>query len=564
MPSSGRASVKPQTSPTPNDVPNRTKVLESQVGTWLSTGKHEARTIPNPIVPKDMNKHTLKDSNIDRSLEQHLISVNTLTFSNSVGEIGADPSSNARPSKQKHHTEVSDRSILSTTVREGKYEDLSDTPEKPIRVFSPVTTHSTSKETQIAQDYEDGSLDGEAARASPLIQDSVSTSEPISNGQSPNKPGWAVTSPAPVSPTQSCGSPNTTNSGEVFDDEIDDADDEDDEPLIRSRFGKRRCAMMGHDDTRSTREPSLEPECNSPQRPQSLAEEPGDDPIPMDLEIPAIASQDRKEGDTHASGISNPSHVDRPTVSSVITRTRRRSETSRANRLADFDSAAFDTLIYQQIQPTILESVLGPTRPLRKAMTSTLDDRLALSVNPAIHRMHNRSEEWVKKKAKEIEDRGGRKAWFGKVHERQRHIRARESEAERERQSALRAGLLPPRQDPQPRVYKRLVDFGDVPEKDLPDYVQSNKAWMKACAWHREVKNQASERHADARRTAKAAKRNPTLQKTAEEAEGSPQAPRTTAEIERHCHVQRTTEEAQRFYMNALKSYAVTSKGSSK
>ncbi|KAH7148692.1 hypothetical protein EDB81DRAFT_471431 [Dactylonectria macrodidyma] len=563
MPSSGRASVKPQSSPNPNDVPKSSKVLESQARSGFSPEKHGTRTAPNPVVSKDRIKDPLKDANIDRYQEQHLVSVNAPTFGNSMGENGVDPS-NTRPSKQNHHTEVSAQPILGTKDREGKHDDLSDAHEKTNSIFSSVATHSTPKETQIAQDYEDGDLDDEAAQGSPLMQVSISTSEPLSNGQSPDKPGWAVTSPAPNSPTQSLISPNTTDSGEVSDDEIDDEDDEDEEPFVRTRFGKRRYAMMDHDDTRSTREPSLEPECNSSQRPQSLTEEPDDDSVPMDLETSAIASQDHEKDDPHGSGTSNSPHANRPAVSTGITRSRLRSETSRAKRLADFDSAAFDALIYQQVQPTSPKGVLESNRPPRKTITPTLDDRLSLNVNPAIHRMHNRSEEWFKKKAKEIEDRGGRKTWFGKVHERQRHIRARESEAEKERQSALRAGLIPPRQDPQPRVYKRRMDFGDVPEKDLPDYVQSNKAWMKACAWHREMRNQATQRHAHAPRTAEDAKRNSVPQKRAEEAEGSLQAPRTTAEIERQRHVQRATEEARRFYMKALKRHAVTSKGSSK
>lgn len=108
-----------------------------------------------------------------------------------------------------------------------------------------------------------------------------------------------------------------------------------------------------------------------------------------------------------------------------------------------------------------------------------------MAINPAIHYPYKRSEEWYKEKALAIQARRGRKAWFGKVIERRRWLRAKEK-AEDERNAATQK---PTRIDPQPWSYDRIIDFGDVPEEELPDDVLQNPAWVKACAWHRE--NQA-------------------------------------------------------------------------
>ncbi|KAL7915268.1 hypothetical protein GGI35DRAFT_474951 [Trichoderma velutinum] len=150
-----------------------------------------------------------------------------------------------------------------------------------------------------------------------------------------------------------------------------------------------------------------------------------------------------------------------------------------------FDSEAFDTMIYRQsmLRPPAGVSVQALPRPKTPVQQSSIEDqRQYLAINPAIHFSYNRSEEWYKEKALAIQARRGRKAWFGKVIERRRWLRAKEK-AEDERNAATQK---PTRIDPQPWSYDRIIDFGDVPEEELPEDVLQNPAWVKACAWHRE------------------------------------------------------------------------------
>ncbi|KAL6807140.1 hypothetical protein GGI42DRAFT_268772 [Trichoderma sp. SZMC 28013] len=162
--------------------------------------------------------------------------------------------------------------------------------------------------------------------------------------------------------------------------------------------------------------------------------------------------------------------------------------TPRAPKAHVFDSEAFDTMIYRQstLRPPPGVSVQAPPRPKTPVQQPPIEDRgQYLPINPAIHYPYNRSEEWYKEKAVAIQARRGRKAWFGKVIERRRWLRAKEK-AEDERNAAT---PKPTRIDPQPWSYDRIIDFGDVPEEELPEDVLQNPAWVKACAWHRE--NQA-------------------------------------------------------------------------
>ncbi|WAO89599.1 Hypothetical protein NCS54_00699500 [Fusarium falciforme] len=188
-------------------------------------------------------------------------------------------------------------------------------------------------------------------------------------------------------------------------------------------------------------------------------------------------------------------------------------EARRKKMLAAFDSAAFDACIYRQSDLRPPPGVVIPSRKTRKAKASSEEPRLFLPVNPAIHRMHNRSEDWYKKKCQEIKRRPRRKAWFGKVLERQRWLNAREAKLDEECEQARLAGKDPPFKPPQPRTHKRILDFGDVPEEELPEDVRNNPAWLKACAWHRETMNKA---------------------------------------LQRQHQVNKTTEETQRFFMEAF------------
>ncbi|KAF4984372.1 hypothetical protein FDECE_17094 [Fusarium decemcellulare] len=190
----------------------------------------------------------------------------------------------------------------------------------------------------------------------------------------------------------------------------------------------------------------------------------------------------------------DPRPVDPNPADTAMLSFRARSEARRKKMMARFDSAAFDSFIYQQSDLRPPEGVSIRNGPSGKAAASSEENRIFLPVNPAIHKMHNRSQEWYRKKCQEIKSRPGRKAWFGKVVERQRWLRAREAKLDEERQRARLAGTIPPFKAPQPQGYRRIMDFGDVPEEELPEEVRNNPAWLKACAWHRECMNKGLQR----------------------------------------------------------------------
>jgi hypothetical protein len=101
--------------------------------------------------------------------------------------------------------------------------------------------------------------------------------------------------------------------------------------------------------------------------------------------------------------------------------------------------------------------------------------------------MHSRSQAWYAKKALEIQARGGRKFWFGKAPARIRWLQRKRVESHQIR--GITGGKLPSRSDPQPQTYTRPLDFGDVPEAELPEDVRQNPGWLKACEWFRQQQN---------------------------------------------------------------------------
>ncbi|KAF5019144.1 hypothetical protein F66182_8849 [Fusarium sp. NRRL 66182] len=210
---------------------------------------------------------------------------------------------------------------------------------------------------------------------------------------------------------------------------------------------------------------------------------------PLLAVLPDVPAEVDDEANMADVSDSSDEQVSSPTKT-VLLPFRAKAEAQRKEILARFDSAAFDSFIYQQsdLRPPAGVNV---SRVVRNVPALNQGPQLFLPVNPAIHKMHKRSQAWYKQKCEEIRRRPGRKAWFGKVHARKRWIYAMEAKLEREREQARLAGTVPPYKPPEPRGVKRILDFGDVPEEELPDYVRSNPAWLKACAWHRESHNQA-------------------------------------------------------------------------
>lgn len=171
---------------------------------------------------------------------------------------------------------------------------------------------------------------------------------------------------------------------------------------------------------------------------------------------------------------------------------------------AEHDHLDLDAAIYGQPGAALPPPEVNIRIQSRCNMESQNEQRRYIHANPAIHLVHNRSDTWHARKASEIESRGGRKFWFGNVAGRLRWSRAHKEE------------LLPPREDdseegtngnainegvPQPRrrdakssVQPRALDFGDIPEEELPDYVQQNPAWLKACEFFRQTKERREAR----------------------------------------------------------------------
>ncbi|GJN70806.1 hypothetical protein PLICBS_004864 [Purpureocillium lilacinum] len=85
--------------------------------------------------------------------------------------------------------------------------------------------------------------------------------------------------------------------------------------------------------------------------------------------------------------------------------------------------------------------------------------------------MHNRSEKWHEAKAKEIQERGNRKYWFGRVAERRRWLKR----VNREKELAREHGLPGTASDPEPWGYSRVIDFEDVPEENREAWELADK-----------------------------------------------------------------------------------------
>ncbi|CAG9999600.1 unnamed protein product [Clonostachys byssicola] len=152
-----------------------------------------------------------------------------------------------------------------------------------------------------------------------------------------------------------------------------------------------------------------------------------------------------------------------------------------------FDSDAFDALIYAQpgaSSPPKGVSAFGHSN--KGSNRSQFDDRLYLHRDPAIQGMHERSEEWYRRKLA-LRPPGARKKWFGRVRERQRWLKSQQDKLSPPSDNGLRE-RGPKRKDPEPWTHQRSLDFGDVPEDDLPSYVKENPAWLKFCGRLRDAR----------------------------------------------------------------------------
>ncbi|CAG1974460.1 unnamed protein product [Fusarium graminearum] len=180
------------------------------------------------------------------------------------------------------------------------------------------------------------------------------------------------------------------------------------------------------------------------------------------------------------------------TVQQVNQGLRTKANTDEEKPLPTFDPVAFDSIIYRQSRLRPPPGVHLSSRIVENGSVSRRSERAYLLVNPAIHKTHKRSQRWYKQKCEEIKRRPRRKAWFGKVQARLRWARAEKERLEQSRQNAQNDGTTPPFEPPEPRCFKQILDFGDVPEKELPEHVRNDPAWLKACAWLRKCEDQAT------------------------------------------------------------------------
>lgn len=179
-------------------------------------------------------------------------------------------------------------------------------------------------------------------------------------------------------------------------------------------------------------------------------------------------------------------------------------EERRFQLCATFDSAKFDAMVYGQANAASPpEGVVVPTAPINGSTNTPSSgenpEQLYMNFDPRIHWPHNRSNEWYKLKMEEIKARGGRKANFGKAAQRMRQQRLEaERRAEKEMWAIEQGASVSTNKQPQPWSHHRHMDFGDVPQEDLPAYVRKNPEWMHATAWMRENREQNLRRNREA------------------------------------------------------------------
>ncbi|KDN68636.1 hypothetical protein CSUB01_03095 [Colletotrichum sublineola] len=179
-------------------------------------------------------------------------------------------------------------------------------------------------------------------------------------------------------------------------------------------------------------------------------------------------------------------------------------EERRLQLCATFNSAKFDLMIYGQAEATSPPGgVFVPAAP-SNVMTNAQfskggSERLYMKLDPRIHWPHNRSDHWYNAKMEEIKSRGGRKANFGKAAKRMRQQRLEAERLEEEEKRASEQDLpVLNNKPPQPWSHHRHMDFGDVPEEELPAYVRKNPEWLQATAWMRENRAQNLRRNKEA------------------------------------------------------------------
>ncbi|KPM37071.1 hypothetical protein AK830_g9492 [Neonectria ditissima] len=479
LPTARRSSRKPTTSLSPSKAQENAGSLKPEVEEDKLEAYVKPKLVTDLAVHKNRSISPLDhfpgiNGNTNRDHKQELLGlVQAPKYDGSFREHGASSSWALPLLKTNGHAKVLNHAALNHG--EEKVESSSTYPEKADFAASTLASNGNHSSQSLKQP----GLENMRLQPVSHVQDSAPTQRLAVNDQVTT----TITSAESSSPTKSpheIDLQNTASSKGVSNFGTNSTFGS------RSPFSDSKSDDMDDDDGRSTPEPTSEPESYGS---QIFAPESDDEDQSMDLDSP-IGSERRfdTDGAQSANGVNSPHGKYSPMVVPTISPSKARNEASRSKRMADFDSAAFDAVIYRQSDLKPPSGVSVGCSPITVPASSE-DARLALHVNPTIHRMYNRSEEWYQKKSREIKSRGGRKAWFGKTIERQRYLRSREAAIEKERDRARKNRAIPPRREPRPRGHKQTLDFGMVPEKELPDDVQKNPAWLKACTWFRETRS---------------------------------------------------------------------------
>ena len=178
-----------------------------------------------------------------------------------------------------------------------------------------------------------------------------------------------------------------------------------------------------------------------------------------------------------------------PTKNSLLT-PRRHNLRSRT-RVPEFNQAVFDSQIYGQPRARRPDGLMIAPAPRRTCLVNSPSVQY-IYADPRIHGMHTRSSKWHDSKDKEIANRPGRKSYFGESGARKRKFDLLEQQE----------SLEDSRNGPQPRGHGRPMDFSNVPEEDLPDYVKQNPKWLACTRWLRESKRDQEAVRTEAKKTA--------------------------------------------------------------
>lgn len=157
----------------------------------------------------------------------------------------------------------------------------------------------------------------------------------------------------------------------------------------------------------------------------------------------------------------------------------------------------FDLLVYGQTydpRPPLgsLFERRGPNRPRQESGMPSSAPRspgpcLHIHMDPRIHWTHQRSDEWHRKKQEEIRFRPTRKENHGRAAKRMQETRQRKALVSRS------IPTMSAQSDTSTRGFGRPMDFGDVPEAELPEMVKSNPDWLRATAWMRKCRRDLME-----------------------------------------------------------------------